>query len=216
MEKIKINSEITVGRTIGSFDESTLKNEPMFFNCTWSFAHMHGGHPTRKFLEALPENLQNDKTIIDSRVHMLMPGWFPCIPGFHHDDVPRERSNKQPEYHNPSYRSNHAMILYNGGICPTEFALGESEFPDVELGKTYYKEWHPMVEEKINSGELISFKAPADTVVYFNDRTWHQGTRAIKGGWRLFIRASWDTNRIPTNEIRRQVQVYLEAPMEGW
>ena len=216
MEKIKINSEITVGRTIGSFDESTLKNEPMFFNCTWSFAHMHGGHPTRKFLEALPENLQNDKTIIDSRVHMLMPGWFPCIPGFHHDDVPRERSDKQPEYHNPSYRSNHALILYNGDICPTEFALGESEFPDVELGKTYYKEWHPMVEEKINSGELISFKAPADTVVYFNDRTWHQGTRAVKGGWRLFIRASWDTNRIPTNEIRRQVQVYLEAPMEGW
>lgn len=177
---------------------------------------MHGGHPTRKFLEALPENLQNDKTIIDSRVHMLMPGWFPCIPGFHHDDVPRERSDKQPEYHNPSYRSNHALILYNGDICPTEFALGESEFPDVELGKTYYKEWHPMVEEKINSGELTSFKTPSDTVVYFNDRTWHQGTRAVKGGWRLFIRASWDTNRIPTNEIRRQVQVYLEAPMEGW
>jgi ribosomal protein L4 len=42
------------------------------------------------------------------------------------------------------------------------------------------------------------------------------GTRAVKNGWRLFIRASWNTDRKPTNEFRRQVQVYMENPMEGW
>jgi hypothetical protein len=59
-------------------------------------------------------------------------------------------------------------------------------------------------------------KTPSDTVVFFDDRTWHQGTRAVKNGWRLFIRASWNTNRKATNEFRRQVQVYMENPMEGW
>ena len=72
------------------------------------------------------------------------------------------------------------------------------------------------VEEKLKSGELELMKAPSDQVVFFDDRTWHQGTRAVKNGWRLFIRASWDTNRKPTNEFRRQVQVYMENPMEGW
>jgi hypothetical protein len=31
MEKIKIDSGITVGRFLGPFDEVTLKHEPMFF-----------------------------------------------------------------------------------------------------------------------------------------------------------------------------------------
>jgi hypothetical protein len=216
MESIKINSQIHIGKTVRSFPDSVLKNEPMFFNCSWQFAYDNGGEPTRKFLEALPKHLQNDKTIIDSRVHMLMPGWFPCIPGFHHDDVPRERKDKQPEYHNPSYRSQHALILYNGGICPTEFAVGESEFPEVPIGQTCYKVWHPIVDRMCKDGTLTSVMAPPNTVVFFNDRTWHQGTRALESGWRLFIRATWDTGRIPTNEIRRQVQVYLEHPMEGW
>jgi hypothetical protein len=216
MEKILIESNIVVGRKLKGFSQETLKNEPMFFNCTWTFAYDNGGTPTKNFLLSLPENLHNDQTIIDSRVHMLMEGWFPCIPGFHHDDVPREREDGQPEYHNPSYRSQHALILYNGDVCPSEFALGESEFPEVPMGEKYYKVWHPLVVEKIKRGELESFLAPSDTVIYFDDRTWHQGTRTKANGWRLFIRASWNTTRKPTNEIRRQVQVYLENPMEGW
>ena len=216
MEKILIESNITVGRKLKSFSPETIKNEPMFFNCTWTYAYDNGGTPTKQFLLALPENLHNDQTIIDSRVHMLMEGWFPCIPGFHHDDVPREREDGQPDYHNPSYRSQHALVLYNGDICPSEFALGASEFPEVPIGGKYYKVWHPLVVEKINKGELKNFSAPSDTMIYFDDRTWHQGTRAVANGWRLFIRASWNTGRKPTNEIRRQVQVYLENPMEGW
>ena len=211
-----INSKIQIGKTVSPYSNDVLKNEPMFFNCTWNYAYKNSGEPTKEFLLSLPSELHNDRTIIDSRVHMLMPGWFPCIPGYHHDDVPREREDNQPEYHNPSYRSKHALILYNGDVCPTEFAIGESEFPEVPLGETYYKVWHPMVVDKIAKGELELVKAPNNTVVFFDDRTWHQGTQAVANGWRLFIRASWETNRIPTNEIRRQVQVYLENPMEGW
>jgi len=213
---MKINSQIQIGPKLSSYPESVIKNEPMFFNCTWHYAYQNGGEATKEFLLSLPSELHNDNTIIDSRVHMLMPKWFPCIPGYHHDDVPRERSDSQPEYDNPSYRSKHALVLFNGDICPTEFAIGESEFPDVPLGETCYKIWHPIVEEKIKSGELSLEKAPNNTTVFFNDRTWHQGTSAVSNGWRLFIRASWDTNRKPTNEIRRQVQVYMEDIFGGW
>lgn len=208
------DSQIQIGKKLSSYSTDVIKNEPMLFSCTWNFAYENGGEPTKEFLLSLPKELHNDKTIIDSRVHMLMPGWFPCIPGYHHDDVPRD--NVQPNYFNPSYRSKHALILFNGEVCPTEFAIGKSEFPKIEDGEIYYKVWHPIVIDKIKNGELKHIKAPSDTVVFFDDRTWHQGTKAVKSGWRLFIRASWDTGRKPSNELRRQVQVYMENPMEGW
>lgn len=213
---MKINSQIQIGLKLSKYAESVIKNEIMFFNCTWNYAYQHGGEPTKEFLLSLPSELHNDNTIIDSRVHMLMPGWFPCIPGYHHDDVPRDREDKQPEYHNPSYRSKHALILFNGDICPTDFAIGEEEFSDPRNHDIIYKQWHKEVMSNIDNKKLEVIKAPSDTVIFFDDRTWHQGTRSVGNGWRLFIRASWDTNRKPTNEIRRQVQVYMEHPMEGW
>ena len=55
--------------------------------------------------------------------------------------------------------------------------------------------------------------------------TWHRGTPAVANGWRFFIRASRYYNasgepiarRNPrTNELRRQVQVYMSAENAGW
>ncbi len=63
---------------------------------------------------------------------------------------------------------------------------------------------------------MEAISAPENQIIFFNDRTWHQGTKANKSGWRLFIRATRNTGIKPKNEIRKQVQVYLEAPMEGW
>jgi hypothetical protein len=214
--KLNIVSDISLGATLFNYSQQQLKNETMFFGADWFFALANAGQQTIEFMRNLDPSWKGEGTIIDSRVHMLMPGWYPCIPGYHHDDVPRERSDGQPEYHSPSYRSEHAMAIYNGDICPTEFALGHQEFDDVELGKVYYKEWHPQVTEHLKTGGLVPWNAQADRIIYFNDRTWHQGTKAVKAGWRLFIRASRNTNRPVMNEVRRQVQVYLENPMEGW
>lgn len=79
-----------------------------------------------------------------------------------------------------------------------------------------YKQWHPEVERKISEGALEKYSVPDRQIIFFNDRSWHQGTMAVKSGWRWFGRISWGSGRVPTNEIRRQVQVYLEYPMEGW
>ena len=228
INSIFIDSKWELGEVLPKFSQEQLKYEPMLFSCSYSFAYDHGREPTKAFLRALPKSWRNDFTIVDSRTHMLMKDWYPCIPGYHHDDVPRERSDGQPEYKDPSYRSEHCMAIYNGNICPTEFALGSSSFSDIPLGDVYYAKWHAIVLEKIKNGELKNVSAPENQMIYFNDRTWHQGTKAIDFGWRTFIRA---TRYIPTekgksgaktigrpnfNEIRKQVQVYMDNPMSGW
>lgn len=145
-----------------------------------------------------------------------MENWFPCIPGFHHDDVPRNNVDGQPNYDNPEYYSKHAMALVNGEVCPTEFALGECELPKVEEGEVIYKHWHNDVVKLLKEKKLRSFSAPTNQIIYFDWQTIHQGTQAVKAGWRWFARASINTNRKPTNERRNQVQVYLAEPMAGW
>ena len=82
------------------YSDDEVKNEPMLFSCNFEYALILGGPLTARFLAALPpEFLMAKDLIIDSRVHMLMPGWFPCIPGYHHDDVPRaSRLCGQPNY----------------------------------------------------------------------------------------------------------------------
>lgn len=212
---MNINSQIRLGKVLPVFPQSVVKKEPMLFSAGWDFAWHNTGPLTRAFLDSL-EVADKDSVVIDSRVHMLMKDWWPCIPGFHHDDVPRDREDGQPEYDSPSYRSQHAMALFNGGICPTEFALGESDFSDPKNIKMVYREWHKEVSGKIETGKLSLYLAPSNQIVYFDDRTWHQGTQAKADGWRFFIRASWNTKRPILNEMRTQVQVYLSTPFEGW
>ena len=250
---MKINSEISLGGMLDHFTTDEVKAEPMMFNCRGDWAYENGGPITKQFLDRLLLDantwgregglIELDDIVFDSRVHMLKIGWFPCIPGFHHDDVPRYRQDGQPWYAENEaelveqelaehgehlngriinlkevYRSKHALALIGDDICRTEFALGEAEFNPVERGEILYKLWHPEVVKHILRGNLDSFNAPMHQVVFFDDRSWHQGTPAKGSGWRWFGRASWDTDRIErcTNEIRTQVQVYLENPMEGW
>lgn len=219
MKEFTFNSSVFVDTRsrLPEFNENEVKNEPMLFSCNLKSARELGGPITHAFLNRIPINiLTKSDFIVDSRVHMLMPLWYSSIPGFHHDDIPRSDKTGQPDYHNPAYHSQHVMGLINGDICPTKFALGTSSFNDIVDGEKYYKVWHPVVEEKIKNGELTSWSALSNYPIYFDCDTWHTGTPAVKNGWRWFIRCSWNTHRKPTNELRRQVQVYLEYPMEGW
>lgn len=221
MEKIVIDSRVSLGNKVYvEFTQDQIKNEPMLFSCDLNHAIKLGGALTKAFLDNLDKEFLADPTfIIDSRVHMLMPGWWPCIPGYHHDDVLRTRDDGQPFYErirDIGYAlSRHAMIII-GDSSRTQFALGQEEFPIIPKGGIVYKEWHPLVERMVGDGRLISYMAEPDRVIYFDWQTWHQGTVATKNGWRFFARVTINTTRKPSNELRRQVQVYLERPMEGW
>ncbi len=209
------NSQITsVGSFSSNWSQDEIKNEPMLFNCNLAFAELHGGPITRAFLDAMPTDWKD--VVVDSRIHMLMPGWRPAIPGYHHDDVPRGIDG-QPNYDNPEYYSEHLMGLVNGDICPTNFALGQCTMPD-KVGELIYREWHLEVELLLKEGKLISYNCPSGEILHFDWQTFHCCTAAINSGWRWFIRVSRNTLRTKniTNELRNQVQVYLEFPMEGW
>lgn len=205
-----------MGEFNAEWDVPTIKNEPMFFNCDLEFAWINGGPITRAFIDALPTSWQHDRVVLDSRTHMLMKGWYPCIPGWHHDDVPRSTANGQPNYSNPEYQSTHILGLVNADVAPTEFAVGTINLDVPE--EMIYKTWHPIVEDAVRTGGLKLKKAQSGILYGFDCESFHQGVRANKDGWRWFARVSQSTDRADkiTNEIRNQVQVYMEFPMEGW
>lgn len=215
-----------VGNFAQDISNDMIKNEPMFFNCDLEFAMEKGGPITKDFILSLPNEWLDSDCVFDSRVHMLMPGWYPAIPGFHHDDVPRPPipvgqhfiTAGQPDYDNPRYLSEHIIGLVNGDVCPTNFALGTSTFSEIPDGELIYRKWHQEVVQKLKDGELTSFSAPDRTLVEFDWQTWHTGTKCVSNGWRWFGRVSRKTDRAQnvTNEIRVNAQVYLEFPMEGW
>lgn len=207
-------------------DNDTIKNEPMFFNCDLAFAAEHGGPITRAFVAALPTEWSEQPSVFDSRVHMLMPGWYPAIPGYHHDDVPRPEipvglhfiTAGQPDYDNPRYHSRHIMGLVNAQIAPTDFAVGKCPMPSVPGDELIYRAWHREVERLIASGEVQRVAAPDRQLIHFDCNAFHTGVKAVASGWRWFGRVSFNTERTGkvTNEVRQQAQVYLEFPMEGW
>jgi hypothetical protein len=203
---------------IGDYSQNQIKVEPMLFSCDTSYARIYGGPITHAFLDQLEKvpNFHYNGAIIDSRVHMLFKDFYPAIPGWHHDDIPRTRSDGQPNYNEKFRLPRHIMCLLNGDVAPTEFAIGEAEFPKVEIGKKVYKEWSPLVDKAIEDGKMRLRKAESNTLIEFDGYTWHRGVAAVKAGWRFFIRASVGTDRTPKNEIRQQVQVYLPCLEEGW
>lgn len=223
--KVFESKATVLGPFTEGFSQDDIKNEPMFFNADFNYAYLKGGPITQSFLENLPKIYQDG--VFDSRCHMLMPGWYPAIPGWHHDDVPRPLNIKtgqhfltggQPDYDNPRYKAKHIMGLVNGVICPTQFVIGKCEMQDVPPGELVYRQWHKEVEVLIKENKVKVIDCPDNHLVAFDWQAFHTGVKAVKNGWRWFGRVSIDTDRVKniTNEIRRQVQVYLEFPMEGW
>jgi hypothetical protein len=221
----RFNSQIQiVGEFPSVWDKNAIKNEPMFYKSSYRYVRQNAGPITTAFLDSIPDGWEN--SIIDSRSHMLMNGWYPAIPGFHHDDVPRPPiaegahflTASQPDYDNPSYLSEHLMGLVNAEVCPTEFAIGECEMPAIPDGGLIYREWHNKVLQLLASGQIKSVKAESGKIIQFDWQTFHQGTKAVSSGWRWFIRLTRNSDTVhrPANDIRNQVQVYLEFPMEGW
>ena len=214
-----IKSQVwTRGEFNTKFSKQEISAEPMFYRADMNFAWQHGGIITKYFIEQMPLDWLCADVTIDSRVHMLMPGWYPCIPGMHHDDIPRTRSDGQPNYENPEYSAKHLMGLVNGDIAPTEFALGLIDLEVPPVGQLIYREWHPQIMQAIAEQRMTSLKAESGVMYEFNNYSFHQGTAAVKAGWRWFIRVSKNTTRVNDckNEIRKQTQVYMQNPMEGW
>lgn len=196
-----------------------IKNEPMFFSASLEYIEVRGGALTQFVLSKLRDILYDSELrplhefIIDSRSHMLMPGFYPCIPGWHHDDVPRTRKDGQPNYENPEYKSNHLMVVIGKTAMP-QFLRTTTVLPDIPEGRTIYQAWDRMINAAHSEDDFYTIGS--GDIYEFDYQTFHRGMPAKLHGWRYFIRFSWNTERQITNEIRNQVQCYLSDPSLGW
>lgn len=140
----------------------------------------------------LPNDVQQSPNwTVDVKVHMLMPGQWPCIPNWHYDNVARNNENIQQFSDRVEGAS---MWLWLSGPPLTEF------------------------RQSVN-GEIIRYQVPAQTWHKFNQWDEHRGTMSEAHQWRCFIRLSPFSILKPAPEkmwLRRHSQVYLDAGRFKW
>ena len=218
----------TVGRMPREMSHVDLiKNEPMLFNCDGLHALEFGGPLTREFLCNLPADWLHVPLVIDSKVVMLMRGWWPCIPGWHHDDVERRGPFNQPDYVMKNKRAEFIMCIVGTDpeLCRTQFLTAPVDLPVPPEGATVYQEWDRMLNANQDFLDEHKRFAQDREVLFFDDATFHRGTAATGSGWRWFCRVSRyydahgnpiDRGNVRTNEVRSQVQVYVKDEGKGW
>lgn len=209
-----------------------IQQEPMLFGADARFADKQGGPLTDLALLALEDiGVDRKDLLVDTRSHMLKPGWFPAIPGWHCDEVPRGKDGQPNIDLIPGCledRPKHYLIILDAGTCAmTHFLTGTrrsggvimeygsaEHLLSVDKGSTVWghcdsyirRRMHPEDIEPALSGHLYEF----------DQFDFHTATSAKLDGWRWFFRATTKSKRPVANEIRRQVQVYLGNENGGW
>lgn len=129
-------------------------------------------------LEHKPEDY-----LVDVKVHMLMPGEYPCIPNWHRDFVPRDKNLKQL----PKDITGDLMYIHVSGAPFTEFKT----FQDVI--KTSLGDWTVINQNDFHRGLKSEI------------HTWRCFIRLIP---KWFVHPS----TINIGKIRRHSQVYIDQP----
>lgn len=210
-----------------------IKDEPMLFSADPIFAHAHGGSLTRYVLNALTTRGKinpGEHVVIDTRVHMLKPGWIPAIGGWHCDAIPRG-DDGQPVLDHPAIDGirHYLCVIDCGTGALTEFirhnTLADKFLPKVASpGKNLWGEHSELINEVLAGAkdfgldrEFYVTTVKNGQIYEFGPRDYHRAIPATGDGWRFFFRASVNTlTRGPLNEIRQQVQVYLPHEDLGW
>lgn len=155
--------------------------------------------------------------VIDTKVVQLMPGQYPCIPGWHCDGVIRNDRNSQPDLntlydHVPHYIFSTSDVPEDQ-YCPTEL-INQDVYVD-ECAINPESVWGSVNSCVIGlEKNLDILRTQKDKIYRFTRPTLHRGAQAKYRQWRYFYRLSF--YHMPTlNQRRTQVQVYAD-PNGGW
>lgn len=201
-----------------------IKYAPQFYRADLDFIWKKANELGNLLMMELAIAIDNSKLLadfkyisVDTRVHMLMPEMYPCIPGWHCDDFYRP-DGAQPDLQNVLPAKHLALVLDAGSGSFTEYLTEAADLPAPEELVTIdpdpiYGKYNAIIEEAVSlkrktvkSGELAVF-GPLD---------FHRGMPATGRGWRFFMRATGSDHREPKSELRTQTQVYLTKPFHGW
>jgi hypothetical protein len=137
-------------------------------------------------LEPLDSILWDDY-LIDVKVHMLMPGQFPCIPNWHRDFTPRGEDGRRCR----GELSDRRMWMWLSGPPLTEY---------IRDGKAYSKpaqQWHSFTQADVHRG------------VAATEHCWRCFIRVIPAE---FVHPG----TLNVGTLRRHSQVYLDAAKFTW
>lgn len=154
--------------------------------------------------------VQGSEWEVDIKVHMLMPGQYPCVPNWHCDNVPRvdgvTRYDRAPEHEGAK------MYVWMSQTPRTEFLSRDLDMWACPIG-------HGELTALSHTPSSARMIAPAQHWIEMDQRTPHRGTISGRHQWRTFVRithASLAPQRRVHSFIRRHSQVYLDANNFEW
>lgn len=112
-----------INRFATEFQEKDIRETPMLYRATMQFASEQHSPIVNDFLRICMLDNQSHGfryCSLDTRVSMLMPGWFPCIPGWHCDDFYRPDGHPAPSLAAEQCPMVHYMAVL-GDCSLTEF-----------------------------------------------------------------------------------------------
>lgn len=187
-----------------------------------------GGPLIRRALGACPLRGDRPHILVDTKVSMLMPGWFPAIPGWHTDGVPRDNRGgylkgrpsmaRQQELsedgESPIF---HLMVL---GVPNTPRFLADAL--DVPLANGENRRLYNELTDYVNEQDRSVLNSVGFTTDQWLTWDWwniHTAQPSENRGWRLLIRVTESdippSDPAKTDIIRRQTMVY--SPINfGW
>lgn len=196
-----------------------IKNTFSLWNASLDDAIKYGGSLTRSAIHAM--NLRHDRKniVVDTKVHMLMPGMSPAILGIHQDGSPRAK-DKNPNGKDPpdilsqenDERYNRYHLLVTGTGCLTKF-VNKPLNVNIPTEPSYdvYNIISDYVSELAKKEDILT-SINNCSVVEFDWWNLHTGVLATKKEWRYLIRVCETDYYEPQTDlreiIRMQSQVY--------
>jgi len=216
-----------MGEPIEQPSEELIKNTLGLHNASLDDALKYGGDLTRAALGAMDLQMTKKHIIVDTKIHMLLPGMCPAIPGWHTDGVPRGDSLDPTAKQAPNIQAQEEMdspifhLLVTGTSCLTQF-IHQSNI-DLEVPSEPDSKLYSMVTKQVNSlvdkGELTTYEAPSCTPVMWDWWELHTGVPAKHHEWRFLIRVTETNIQEPKKDlrdiIRTQQQGYMPMTF-GW
>ena len=203
---------------VNTLPEHEIQNEPMIFGGSWDFCRVSGGDLTNYIMDRIENEVSHDiephaylgyHPVIDTKVVQLMPGMYPCIPGWHCDGVIRNDKSSQPSLDT----LNEPVYHYIASIASEDTARTEIMKSRLEIDVDPKNVWGSVDQYVSEHSTFDSFGLRSGQIARFRRSTLHRGTPAVVRTWRFFFRLSF--YHMPCmNQIRNQVQVYTTNG--GW
>lgn len=228
MKQVLFNrNKLRYGKAIGQPTHDDVRNTFGLFRASVEDALRYGGDVVREAIHAC--DIRNDRkyVVVDVKVHMLMPGFMPAIPGWHTDGAPRiPTSELAPGQKAPpdilkqeELRDVHYHLLITGEGCLTEFidrpvVLNVPDRPSPAL----YSDLTRQVQANLNK-EYFAQAVPSCVWTQWDWWDLHRGIEAKYHEWRLLVRIAETDYQTPLSDLREilrtQQQVYVH-PNFGW